>query len=122
MGWEAHATFSKIDMKKLNVGIIGTGWPGRMHAQAVATIDGASLHACADLDDERRTAFANEYGPKKSYCDYHDSLKDPDVDAVIICLPNFLHFPASLAALEAGKHVLCEKPPTMNGAEMKVLH
>jgi len=43
------------------------------------------------------------------------------VNAVIICLPNFLHFPASLAALEAGKHVLCEKPPTMNGDEAKVL-
>ncbi len=39
----------------------------------------------------------------------------------MICLPNFLHFPASLAALEAGKHVFCEKPPTMNAAEMKVL-
>ena len=43
------------------------------------------------------------------------------MDAVVICLPNFLHFPATLAALEAGKHVLCEKPPTLNGAEMKVL-
>jgi predicted dehydrogenase len=40
----------------------------------------------------------------------------------MICLPNFLHFPASLAALEAGKHVFCEKPPTLNAAEMKVLH
>jgi predicted dehydrogenase len=109
-------------MKKLNVGIIGTGWPGQMHAQAVAAVDGAHLYACADLDDERRTAFTKEYGPKRSYSAYHDLLKDPDVDAAIICLPNFLHFPASLAALEAGKHVLCEKPPTMNAAEMKVLH
>ena len=44
------------------------------------------------------------------------------LDAVIICLPNYLHFPTSLAALEAGKHVFCEKPPTLNAAEMKVLH
>ena len=44
------------------------------------------------------------------------------MDTVIICLPNYLHFPVSLAALEAGKHVFCEKPPTLNAAEMKVLH
>ncbi len=39
----------------------------------------------------------------------------------MICLPNYLHFPATLAALRAGKHVLCEKPPTLNSAEMRVL-
>ena len=48
-------------------------------------------------------------------------LGNPAVDAVVICLPNHLHFPVSLSALRAGKHVLCEKPPTMNGAEMRVL-
>ena len=48
-------------------------------------------------------------------------LGNPQVDAVIICLPNHLHFPATLAALRAGKHVLCEKPPTLNSAEMRVL-
>ena len=84
-------------------------------------MDGANLYACADLDEKRRAAFEKEYAPEKSYRDYHELLQDRHVDAVIICLPNFLHFPASLAALEAGKHVLCEKPPTMNAAEMKVL-
>jgi predicted dehydrogenase len=108
-------------MDKLNVGIIGTGWPGQMHAQALGAVDGAKLYACADVDDERRTAFVKEHGPEKSYGEYHDLLNDPQVDAVIICLPNFLHFPASLAAIEAGKHILCEKPPTLNGAEMEVL-
>ena len=49
------------------------------------------------------------------------SLQDSKLHAAIICLPNFLHFPASLAALKAGKHVFCEKPPTMNAAEMRVL-
>ena len=109
-------------MKKiLNIGIIGTGWPGQMHAQAVAAVDGAKLYAAADVDEERRNAFTKEYRPEKSYGEYHDLLNDPKIDAAIICLPNFLHFPASLAAIEAGKHVLCEKPPTLNGAEMKVL-
>src|SRR2546423_8819632 len=108
-------------MRKLNLGIIGTGWPGQMHAQAMRAKGEANVYGCADLDERRRTAFEKEYAPEKSFADYHELLQDRCVDAVIICLPNFLHFPASLAALEAGKHVLCEKPPTMNAAEMKVL-
>jgi predicted dehydrogenase len=108
-------------MQKLNLGIIGTGWPGQMHAQATRAIGGVNLYACADLDHERRAAFEKDYATEKSYADYHELLQDRHVDAAIICLPNFLHFPASLAALEAGKHVLCEKPPTLNAAEMKVL-
>ena len=108
-------------MKKLNLGIIGAGWPGQMHAQAIGLSRLANLYACADLDDARRAAFAKRIRAEKAYGDYHELLQDRHVDAVIICLPNFLHFPASLAALEAGKHVLCEKPPTMNAAEMKVL-
>jgi predicted dehydrogenase len=108
-------------MRKLNLGIIGTGWPGQMHAEAIRSTKLANLYACADLDNERRVAFEKEYAPEKAYSDYHELLQDRHVDAAIICLPNFLHFPASLAALEAGKHVLCEKPPTLNSAEMKVL-
>ena len=108
-------------MKKLNVGIIGAGWPGQQHALAIRAIADVNLYACADLDEARRAAFDKEHSPEKSYGDYHELLQDRHIEAAIICLPNFLHFPASLAALEAGKHVLCEKPPTLNAAEMKVL-
>ena len=107
--------------KELKLGIIGGGWPGQMHAEALRAIKEISLHACADLDDARRSAFKENYVSEKNYGDYHELLQDRDVDAAIICLPNYLHFPAALAALEAGKHVLCEKPPTLNAAEMKVL-
>src|SRR3984893_16941026 len=108
-------------MPKLNIGIIGAGWPGQMHAEALRASGVANLYACADLDETRRTEFEKTYAPRKTYGDYNELVRDRQVDAVIICLPNFLHFPASLAALEAGKHVLCEKPPTLNSAEMKVL-
>ncbi len=81
----------------------------------------ACLYACADLDDARRRDFAATYKPKKTFRNYEELLQDAELHAVIICLPNFLHFPVSLAALQAGKHVFCEKPPTMNAAEMKVL-
>jgi predicted dehydrogenase len=108
-------------MEKLKLGIIGTGWPGRMHAIAARALETAELYACADVDESRRAEFQKEYTPQKVFSDYHDLLADDAVDAAIICLPNHLHFPATLTALEAGKHVLCEKPPTMTGAEMKVL-
>lgn len=108
-------------MKKLNVGIIGTGWPGQQHALAMGQIAEAGLYACAEVDAERRSAFEKQFQPEKSFASYEPLLRDPSLDAAIICLPNFLHFPASLAALQAGKHVLCEKPPTLNAAEMKVL-
>lgn len=105
----------------MNFGIIGTGWPGQQHAIAIRKIETAQLYACADLDAARCAAFQAEFEPQKSFRNYNDLLRDSKLDAAIICLPNSLHFPASLAALETGKHVLCEKPPTMNAAEMKVL-
>jgi predicted dehydrogenase len=108
-------------MKPLNFGVIGAGWPGQQHAIALEAIPHLALHSCADTNSERLRSFADTYRPQKSFDDYQELLRDPDLDAAIVCLPNFLHFPASLATLEAGKHVFCEKPPTMNAAEMKVL-
>ena len=107
--------------RKLRVGILGAGWPGQQHARALQAGKRAVLQACSEKEPERAAEFVKTFAPKSIYSEYADLLGDPEVDAVVICLPNFLHFPAALAALEAGKHVLCEKPPTMNGAEMKVL-
>lgn len=111
----------KTTVERVSLGIIGTGWPGQQHARVMSAIPGAHLYACAELDETRRGEFEKSYAPEKCFSDYHELLQDRALHAVIICLPNFLHFPASLAALEAGKHVFCEKPPTMNAAEMKVL-
>ena len=108
-------------MKTLRFGIIGTGWPGQQHAIALAAIPNVQLRSCADTNSERLRIFVEAYKPENSFEDYRELLRDRDLDAAIICLPNFLHFPASLATLEASKHVFCEKPPTMNAAEMKVL-
>jgi predicted dehydrogenase len=106
---------------KLRVGIIGAGWPGQQHARAVCAGSAAVLEALAEPNVARAAEFSRTYAPKKVYQDYGDLLGNPRVDAVVICLPNYLHFPATLAALRAGRHVLCEKPPTLNGAEMRVL-
>ena len=103
------------------MGIVGAGWPGQQHARAVRAVQGAILESVAEPNEERATAFRKTYEPRKRFADYSDLLADAAIDAVINCLPNDLHFPVSLAALRAGKHVLCEKPPTLNSAEMRVL-
>src|SRR5256886_2666895 len=128
LGSAPKAHYSNIEqgtarstVKELRFGIIGTGWPGQQHAIALAAIPDVQLRSCADTNLERLQSFAETYHPESSFEDYQQLLGDRDLDAAIICLPNFLHFPASLAALEASKHVFCEKPPTMNAAEMKVL-
>ena len=105
-------------MAKVNIGIIGRGWPGERHAEAILANAHARLYAAADLNAERREAFTKTFPVDRSFAAYPEMLADPGVDAVVIALPNALHFPASLAALQAGKHVLCEKPPTLNAAEM----
>ncbi len=107
--------------RELRIGIVGAGWPGQQHARGINASPDAVLAALAEPDETRAAEFQNTYAPEKIYPDYADLLGEREIDAVIVCLPNHLHFPATLAALRAGKHVLCEKPPTLNGGEMRVL-
>ncbi|CAN5594718.1 Gfo/Idh/MocA family oxidoreductase [soil metagenome] len=107
--------------KEVRIGIIGAGWPGRQHARAVRVCRGAVLAALAEPNEERSAEFCRSYAPEETHAHYEEFLGNPALDAVVICLPNHLHFPATLAALRAGTHVLCEKPPTLNSAEMRVL-
>jgi predicted dehydrogenase len=103
--------------RNLRVGVIGAGWPGERHAEGFLATGEATIDAIADLEEPRRQAFAARYGATRQFADYRDLLADPDLDAVVIALPNFLHLSSTLAALESGKHVLCEKPPAMTTAE-----
>jgi predicted dehydrogenase len=103
----------------LKVGVIGAGWPGERHAEGYLASGVATVVAVSDLEQARREAFAAHYDVAKSYAAYQELLEDPDIEAVSVALPNFLHFPATMAALEAGKHVLCEKPPALTAAETR---
>jgi len=105
----------------LNIGIAGLGWPGYQHAGALAQSKVGRVYACADPDKERQAKFRAEFPAAKPFRTVEEMVEDSNLDAVVICLPNGMHFSASLAALQNGKHVLCEKPPTLNAAEMKVL-
>jgi predicted dehydrogenase len=96
--------------QKIKAGVIGAGFIGRSHMSAYAKHPGAELVAVADLDGGRAKKSADEFGAKRIFTDYREMLELPELGAVSVCLPNCLHAPVSIEALEAGKHVLCEKP------------
>ena len=81
----------------------------------------SSVDAIASRDLARAREWAGKLGIRKAYGSYEELLKDPEIDAIYNPLPNELHVPWSIKALEAGKHVLCEKPIAMNSAEAKKL-
>jgi predicted dehydrogenase len=110
------------ESRSINVGIAGLGWPGERHAEAIGASQLGNVYAACDLNPERLTTFAETFRPEKLFTNFEQMLRDPALDAVVIGLPNSLHYPFSLKALEAGKHVLCEKPPTMTTAQMQTLH
>ena len=101
-------------MDKYEVGIVGLGWPGERHAEGIQGSGLGRLYAACDLNEARRAKFAAKFSPEKVFGDYDEMLADPELDAVVVSMPNALHFPRTLKALQAGKHVLCEKPPTLN--------
>jgi len=94
----------------LNVGVIGLGHMGRLHLMNCLHVDDVKVVAAAD-PSRKALEKAKLVGVKNLYTDYHDLLNDsPDVDAVVISLPNFLHFDSIRLALEAGLDVFVEKP------------
>ncbi len=104
-------------MKKLRTAIFGTGFMGRVHTEGVRRLGNVEVAGIAASSADKARKFADEVSVEGASGDYHDFLADPTIDAVHICTPNALHFPMAKAAMEAGKHVLCEKPLAMSTAE-----
>jgi predicted dehydrogenase len=102
----------------VGMGLIGLGSIYRAHAEGYRRHAAAEVVAVCDADEARSSAEAKEWGAK-AFSDYHRLLEVSDVDAVDIMLPHSLHEPVALAALEAGKHVLVEKPiaPSLAAAD-----
>jgi UDP-N-acetyl-2-amino-2-deoxyglucuronate dehydrogenase len=96
----------------LGYGIIGCGWVASAHAWGVRSLEdqGVRLVAVADKDGGRAREVGDRFGAEHVLEDYRALLERPDIDAVSVCLPDFLHREVVIAAAEAGKHVLCEKP------------
>lgn len=107
------------DQAPFNWGILGTGKIARKFARAVVEASSAHLHSIGSRTGETARGFAEEFGAARSYASYKELLRDPDVQAVYISLPNHLHAEWTARAASAGKHVLCEKPFTINESEAR---
>ena len=94
----------------IKIGIIGAGRIGKVHAKAALNVDGAVIKWIADPIINDLENIAKSMGIEKTSKDYKDILNDKDVDAVFICTPTDTHYSISMEALNAGKHVFCEKP------------
>jgi predicted dehydrogenase len=97
-------------MKPLKTAIFGTGFMGRVHLEGVRRVESVEVVAIAGRNAEAAGRLAVGFSIPKVTTDYAEVLRDPAIDAVHICTPNAQHFPMAKAALQAGKHVLCEKP------------
>ena len=104
---------------KVRVGVIGAGGIARgAHLPGYAKIpDEATVVAISDIDESRAQQVADEFGISKVYTDYNEMVSQEELDLVSVCTPPFLHRDATVAALNAGVNVICEKPMAMNAAE-----
>ncbi|MAT75464.1 hypothetical protein CMK14_10030 [Candidatus Poribacteria bacterium] len=102
---------------KVKAAIIGLGWAGCEHLKGYAENPLSDVVAVCDMDQERANQVAQENNVPRTFTDHRQLLEQEDIDVVSIGLPNFLHAPVTIDALNAGKHVLCEKPPARNAEE-----
>ncbi|WP_339179497.1 Gfo/Idh/MocA family oxidoreductase [Oceanobacillus sp. FSL W7-1293] len=101
----------------LKIAVIGCGSIAKhRHLPEYAANKHVEITAVCDIVGERAEEAAAKY-EAKAYTDYQEMLKQDDIDAVSVCLPNYLHAPVSVDALNAGKHVLCEKPMATSAEE-----
>lgn len=109
-------------MQKLRWGVLSSAKIGRTKViPAIQTSALGEVIAIASRTQESANKAAQELGIKRAYASYEELLADPDVDAIYNPLPNHLHVPWSIKAIEAGKHVLCEKPLGLNTADVEKL-
>jgi len=100
---------------KLNICLVGVGRVASSHLPAMRNLED-SVHLLAIMSRNRENAAkaAGQWGAKKVYTSYEKMLADPEIGAVVLCLPHYIHESAAVAAAKAGKHILCEKPMALN--------
>lgn len=104
------------DKASIHVGIVGTGFIGPAHLEALRR-NNVSVIGLAEATPEVAAEKAGTLGIEKAYESYEMMLADPKIDVIHLATPNYLHYPQAKAALEAGKHVVCEKPLATNSRE-----
>ena len=113
-----------MSRKKLNIGLIGYGFMGRAHSNAYRRVNNffdleyePVLKAACARNEESLKAFADQWGYESTETDWRKLIERDDIDAIDICTPNNLHRDIAIAAAEAGKMILCEKPLAMDGPQ-----
>ncbi len=102
---------------KIKVGIIGVGSISHSHIVGYLANPNVELYAFCDINEEQLKAMGEKYGVERLFTKAEDMLALPEIDAVSVCTWNAAHAPCTIAALNAGKHVLCEKPMAMSTEE-----
>ena len=104
-------------MSILKVGVIGVGGIARTHMPGWETSPHTEVVAGSDIAEEPLQAWGERFGVERLTTNADDLINDPDIDIIDVCTPNMYHTELTVAALNAGKHVICEKPlaPTPDG-------
>lgn len=112
----------KKDARRLRVGVLGAGPIAQFaHLESCVKARNADLYAICDAAPDLLARMAATYEPQKAYADYEAMLADPEVEAVIVAISDSFHVSMAIRALEAGKHVLCEKPLGTSVEEVEAL-
>jgi predicted dehydrogenase len=106
-------------MRKIKTAVIGSGFMGKVHTEAVRRLGNVEVVALASSPRQEASKLAHVFDVPNVSSTWKNIVKDPEVEVVHICTPNALHFPIAMAAMEAGKHVVCEKPLAMSVDEAK---
>lgn len=107
--------------KQVKWGILGCGSIANKFAEALNGTPNAIPYAAGSRDISKAKQFSEKWNFKKQYGSYRELVKDPEIDIVYIATPHSYHFAHTKLCLEAGKNVLCEKPFTINSAQLKIL-
>ncbi len=108
-------------MAKIKIGIIGTGSISEQHIEAYKNNENVELYAFCDINEERLKFMADKYKVKRTFTDMNEMLSLKEIDAVSVCTWNSAHAPCTIAALNAGKHVLCEKPMSVSQEDAQAM-
>lgn len=108
-------------MKKIRVAIIGTGFIGKQHIEAVRRIPGTEIVAIVDTNAQMAKEVSEEFYIEKFYTDYKEMLKDEKIDIVHNCTPSAMHYEINKDIILSKKHVYCEKPLTLTAKESEEL-
>ena len=103
--------------KTLNIALIGTGFIGKQHLEAIRRIPYTNIVAIADCNEEGLKRTAEAFGIEKTYTDYREMLEKEDIDVVHNCTPSAMHYEINKEVIKSGHHIYSEKPLTLTSEE-----